>query len=140
MPKVSIVIPLYNKEKYIARAINSILAQTLSDCEIVVVDDGSTDKSADIVRSFDDSRIHLIQQANAGVSVARNKGIKESKAELVAFLDADDEWMPQFLQEMVVFISKKPVGLVLSNYLKWCNREAVLPNGKTLGRDYPRLF
>ncbi|KAF1079005.1 glycosyltransferase family 2 protein [Methanogenium sp. MK-MG] len=98
MPKVSVVIPLYNKEPHIARALNSVLSQTVQDFEVIVVDDGSTDGGAEVVRSFDDQRIRLIQQENQGVSAARNWGIEAAEAELIAFLDADDEWLPGFLE------------------------------------------
>lgn len=97
-PSISIVMPLYNKEKEVTRSINSVLAQTFDDFELIVVNDGSTDKGPDIVRIINDKRIRIIDQENGGVSVARNRGIKESKAELIAFLDADDEWKPDFLE------------------------------------------
>jgi glycosyltransferase involved in cell wall biosynthesis len=92
MPEFSIVIPLYNKGRHIARALNSILAQTVQDYEIIVVDDGSTDDGARVVSGFSDDRIHLIRQVNAGVSAARNRGIEAAGAGLIAFLDADDYW------------------------------------------------
>lgn len=95
---ISIVIPLYNKEKQIAHTLQSVFAQTFQDFEIVIVDDGSTDNSVMEVKKFDDPRVLLIQQSNAGVSAARNRGIEEANGELIAFLDADDEWMPEFLQ------------------------------------------
>jgi glycosyltransferase involved in cell wall biosynthesis len=106
MPCVSVVIPLYNKEPYIKRAIDSVLAQTVNNFELIVVDDGSTDMSANVVKSISDKRIRLIQQKNLGVSAARNRGIEESNADLIAFLDADDEWFPTFL-ETICFLRQK---------------------------------
>jgi|ADurb_Val_03_Slu_FD_contig_123_22404_length_4598_multi_4_in_1_out_0_3 glycosyltransferase involved in cell wall biosynthesis len=101
VPSVSIVIPLYNKEPYIARAINSVLNQTIQDFEVIVVDDGSTDEGNIVVKMFEDPRIILIKQENQGVSAARNRGIEEANAELIAFLDADDEWLPRFLETIL---------------------------------------
>ncbi len=97
-PAVSVIVPLYNKRETIARTINSILAQTFQSFELLIVDDQSTDGSKEIVRQFNDPRVQLMQQANAGPGTARNAGIRASCAEWVAFLDADDEWMPDYLQ------------------------------------------
>lgn len=108
MPLISVVIPLYNKELHIKRTIDSILAQKVQDFEIIVIDDGSTDKSAEVVKNFTDTRIRLIQQENAGVSAARNKGIENSKADIIAFLDADDEWTPSFLETVLRLREKYP--------------------------------
>ncbi|MDM5272778.1 glycosyltransferase family A protein, partial [Sulfurovum sp. zt1-1] len=97
----SVVIPLYNKEQYIAKTLESVLLQTFQEYEIIVVDDGSTDKSTFEVKRYNDNRIRLIQQENAGVSAARNRGIEEANYDLIAFLDADDEWLPNHLQELI---------------------------------------
>lgn len=105
---ISVIIPLYNKEAGIATALRSVLAQTYQDFEVIIVNDGSTDNSVTVVESFDDPRIKLIHQQNAGVSAARNRGIEEAKGEYVAFLDADDEWMPEFLAEIVTLQKEFP--------------------------------
>jgi len=110
VPAISVVIPLYNKGSYIARAINSVLAQTFQDFEVIVVDDGSTDDGAAVIKQFDDPRIQIIQQENMGVSAARNRGIEAARAELVAFLDADDEWLPEFLETILALRKKYPTA------------------------------
>ncbi len=98
MSQVSIIIALYNEGRYIRRTLDSVCAQTFDDCEVIVVDDGSTDDGPDIVKSYADSRVHLIRQENAGPGAARNRGVKESTAPFLAFIDADDEWLPDFLR------------------------------------------
>lgn len=104
----SIVIPLYNKAQTVELAIKSILSQTYQNFEIVVVDDGSTDNSVDVVNSIKDSRISLYKKENGGVSSARNYGISKSKCEHIAFLDADDLWADDFLETIYYLISKYP--------------------------------
>ena len=98
LPKISVVIPLFNKESYIERAISSIRIQDIADIEIIVIDDGSTDNGKNIVEAIPDGRIKVISQENQGVSVARNAGINAATSDLIAFLDSDDEWKPGFLQ------------------------------------------
>lgn len=105
---ISIVIPLYNKEKLVGSTLRSVLAQTYQDFEVVVVDDGSTDGSMAVVEAVDDPRIRIIRQKNGGVSAARNTGIRESKGEYIAFLDSDDHWTPDYLDSMVRLITKYP--------------------------------
>lgn len=100
----SIVIPIYNKCNYIKRAIESVLDQTYEDFELIIVNDGSTDNSLEIVNSFIDPRIKIINQRNFGVSVARNNGVKISNYNFIAFLDADDWWHSTFLGELVTLI------------------------------------
>lgn len=95
--KVSAIIPLYNKAPYIQRALDSVLAQTLQDLELIVVDDGSTDGGGEIVERCSDPRVRLIRQENGGPGAARNRGLREARGDIVAFLDADDEWLPRYL-------------------------------------------
>jgi glycosyltransferase involved in cell wall biosynthesis len=96
-PKFSVVIPAYNASSYIVDCLNSVLAQSETDFEALVVDDGSTDDTASVVSSFVDPRVHLIRRCNGGLAAARNTGIRAAKGELVAFLDADDRWCPDKL-------------------------------------------
>lgn len=111
-PLVSVVIPNYNYGRFLAQAIDSALAQTYPNVEIIVVDDGSTDDSAEILKSYSD-KIRRIKQTNRGVSSARNNGTAASKGELVAFLDADDVWLPEKLEKQVgIFQADDKVGLV----------------------------
>ncbi|MBX9924989.1 MAG: glycosyltransferase [Hyphomicrobiaceae bacterium] len=106
MTFVSVVIPLYETERYIAHAINSVLAQTYTDFEIVVVDDGSKDGGPAIARSYSDPRIRVVSQANRGLAGARNTGIREARGRYIALLDADDAWQPEKLETLVAALER----------------------------------
>lgn len=108
---VSVVIPSYNHGKYIAETIDAALAQTYQPLEVVVVDDGSTDNSAEVLASFGD-RIRWFAQKNSGVSRARNWGAGESRGEFIAFCDSDDVWVPQKLEKQIARFDDPEVGLV----------------------------
>lgn len=95
--KFSVVIPLYNKEHYIEATLRSVLSQTCTDYEVIVVDDGSRDDSLALARKFESDRVRIIHQENQGVAVARNTGILNAQGEFICFLDADDEWRPEYL-------------------------------------------
>jgi len=102
---ISVVIPLYNKETFIAETIQSVLDQSFTQFELIIVNDGSTDYSVSVVKQFQDSRIQLIEIEKSGVSKARNTGIRSSIYQWIAFLDADDWWDSKFLEEMVAAIA-----------------------------------
>ncbi len=111
-PKVSVIIPNYNYSQYLREAIDSVLAQTVADIEIVVVDDGSTDRSKEILDSYGE-RISAVYQQNQGVSAARNHGVSLSRGEFVAFLDADDAWLSTKIERQLdLFESDPDLGLV----------------------------
>lgn len=120
MPKISVIIPTYNRAHYIRFAIRSVLNQTFSDFELIIVDDGSIDNTRWIVNSFKDERIiYLPREVNKGPAAARNAGIKSSKGTLIAFLDDDDEGLPEKLECQVKVMEGNPeVGLVYAGYLK----------------------
>ena len=130
-PQFSVVIPLYNKADTILRTLRSVIQQKFRDFEIVVVDDGSKDSGAQLVESFDTNvPVRLIRQSNAGVSTARNHGVAESRGRYTAFLDADDEWHPDFLLELSKILLKFPKAEVIGTDY------AYIMNGKKIsGKD-----
>ena len=99
-PYFSVIIPLYNKEKYVSDTIKSVISQTFSDFEVIVINDGSTDLSQKTVEGFEDKRIKLFNLKNSGVSHARNYGVSMSNSDLIAFIDADDLWSPNHLKDL----------------------------------------
>ena len=107
MPKVSVIIPTYNSANYLPAAIESVLSQSFQDFEVIVIDDGSTDNTAMVVRDYE-PRIRYFCQTNSGVSKARNRGIEESKGEYVAFLDSDDTWLTDKLEHQIRALNQNP--------------------------------
>ncbi|HAN56206.1 MAG TPA: glycosyl transferase [Betaproteobacteria bacterium] len=124
--RIAIIMPCYNCAAHLATSIGSVLAQTYTDWELIVVDDGSTDTSAAQVATLDDPRIQLIRQANAGVSAARNRALQAANSELIAFLDADDTWAPTFLEAMLKALDAQPAAVLA--YCGWQN--IGLPGGR----------
>lgn len=114
MPKVSVIIPTYNRARYICRAVNSVLNQTITDHEIIIVDDGSTDNTKEVLAQYD-NRIVYLPQSNKGISASRNRGISAARGKYIAFLDSDDWWAPEKLAEQVKVLDANPkVGIVYS--------------------------
>src|SRR6188474_1008516 len=138
-PKVSVVIPVFNRPAAVRRAIDSVLAQTVQDFEIIVVDDGSTDGTAAAVTAIQDPRITLVKHdQRRGGSAARNSGIRASIAPYVAFLDSDDEWLPSKLErQLEVFENgKEDLGLVYTG-ADWVYSDGTARTFR--GRRYPDL-
>lgn len=123
---LSVVIPLYNKVSTVERAVRSVLAQTVQDFELIVVNNGSTDGSEKIVEGIHDPRIKLLSQDNQGVSMARNRGVMAAKSKWVAFLDADDEWRPTFLETVMRLREKYPEVDVCATAYQRCNAAGVM--------------
>lgn len=114
-PCVSVVMPVYNVENYVAAAIRSVLKQTYSDFELLIIDDGGQDGSVEICRGFSDPRIRIISQFNRGLAGARNTGIRHAQGEIIAFLDSDDVWHPKKLELHVNHLKRNPwVGVSYS--------------------------
>ncbi|MBR1783972.1 MAG: glycosyltransferase [Bacteroidales bacterium] len=138
----SIIMPLYNKAPYVRKAVEGVLSQTCGDWELWVVDDGSTDGSADDLKAFSDPRVNLVRQANAGVSAARNRGVAlsgeaEGASPYLCFLDADDWWDPTFLAEMAALVARHPeAGIYGTGYNIVKNgRKRVAPVGLADGYE-----
>lgn len=128
-PKISVIIPNYNYEKFISATIESVLSQTYENIEIIVVDDGSKDNSLEVLKNFGD-KIRVVQQKNAGVSAARNHGVSLSNGDFVAFLDADDIWLPEKLQcQINKFNADSKIGLV------HCSMTLIDPQNKPIGEN-----
>ena len=148
-PRVSVVIPTYNRESTIGIAIRSVLDQTFADFEILVVDDGSTDSTESVVRGFGDPRVFYVRQQHGGLpAVARNNGLRRARGEYVAFLDSDDLWLRDKLAVQVAYMDANPeVGLSYTNTYQFtrdpsrCQRKPWLSTEETLsGHVFEQLY
>ena len=118
--KISVIIPVYNVEKYLGKCLESVKNQTISDWELIAVDDGSSDKSADILRQYAgrDARIKVITQSNSGVSAARNAGLEAAKGDFVCFIDSDDFIHPQMLELLLNAAEKENADVAIASFCK----------------------
>lgn len=148
IPRFSIIVPLYNKAPYVSKALESIISQTFKDWECIVINDGSSDNSLEVVKNFVDEfkiydlRFKIVDQSNAGVAAARNNGVAVSHGEYVCFLDADDWWDPTFLEEMDrLILEYHDAGIYASNYIYYrpgkTHVALSLPPGYI---DYPKAY
>ena len=143
-PRFSVIMPLYNKERYLKKAIESVIAQTYRDFELIIIDDGSTDNSLEVVRGLkiEDRRLKILTQSNSGVAVARNNGVAASEGEYMCFLDADDWWESTFLEEMDRLIAEYPdAGIYASNYIYYKPGKTHVALNLSRGYiDYPKAY
>ncbi len=132
-PRISVILPVYNRANALPRAVRSVLDQRFADFELVIVDDGSADESLAVARSFEDNRVQVIQLGqNRGPSAARNAGIRKARAPLIAFLDSDDSYLPDKLECVVAeFDHRAELDLLVDSFLK------VQPSGKQVVRRNP---
>lgn len=128
MPKFSVVIPVYNKEAFLQKTIESVLQQSFTDFEIIIINDGSTDRSADIIKQFKNERIKNFHQENQGVAHARHRGIQEATSDHIALLDADDLWLENHLSTLKESIDLFPkAALYATNYKIRYTKEVIRP-------------
>lgn len=136
MSKVSVIIPLYNKQNSIGYTIDSVLAQDFKDFELLIINDGSTDNSLEVINKYTDSRIHIINKKNEGVSMTRNRGVQEASSDLIFFLDADDKIYPDCLSVLMRLYEDYPnADLWSANYEKGYNHAQ-----STVLADLPRGY
>jgi len=140
MPRFSVVLPTYNRAGTLPRAVSSVLTQSMGDLELIVIDDGSTDGTADGLTTLD-PRVNLIRQENRGVSSARNAGLRASSGELIAFIDSDDEWLPRRLEIAAAFFDALPQEDILQTEILIRlegGGESIFPRAE-IAYWYPRL-
>ena len=128
MPTVSVIMPCYNAARFLPTSVGSVLAQTFTDWELIIVDDGSTDGTRQWLSVQQDPRISVIRQPNRGVSAARNAGLQVAQGRYVAFLDADDTWSPRFMDRMLAALRARPEAVLA--YCGWQNIGLPGPRGE----------
>ncbi|MBD2513109.1 glycosyltransferase [Nostoc muscorum FACHB-395] len=139
-PTVSVIIPTYQRGHLVSQAINSVLAQTYKDYEIIVINDGSQDNTPQVLAEFSDRRITAIHQANQGLSAARNAGIRSARGKYIAFLDDDDLWEPQKLEKQIPVLEANPrIGLIYSDSLFFSDKRGLLPGSYNTAFPTPNL-
>ena len=140
IPKVTVIIPTYNYGHFLGEAIQSVLDQSLQEWELIVVDDGSTDNTREVVAAFADPRIHYVHQQNRGNPAARNAALRLATGEYVAFLDADDMWFPEKLDKQVAQLDRLPptVGLVYGDVYLFNNEDGTIIRSFLQGRRPPQ--
>ena len=138
MVKISVVIPVFNKGFILNETLNSVLQQTFTNFEIIIINDGSTDNSLEVLSKFNDLRIHVYSQENKGAAAARNLGIEKSSGEFIAFLDADDYWFPNHLEELIKLEKQYPnCGCYCSRYQIKNTKNSILnPTFKNISSEF----
>jgi glycosyltransferase involved in cell wall biosynthesis len=130
MPLISVIIPVYNSEETIHQTIESVLNQTFSDFELIIINDGSTDSTLEIVSNIPDSRLSIYSYPNSGVSITRNRGIQKAKGEYIAFIDADDLWTPDKLESQYLALQASPDSGVAYSWIDYISESGeVIPGG-----------
>lgn len=139
-PAVSVIIPTYQRGHLVSQAINSVLAQTYEDYEIIVINDGSEDNTPQVLAQFSDRHITAIHQANQGLSAARNAGIRSARGKYIAFLDDDDLWEPQKLEKQISVLEANPrIGLIYSDSLFFSDKRGLFPGSYNTAFPTPNL-
>lgn len=133
---VSVIIPVYNRQATISRAIDSVLGQTYTNIEIIVVDDGSCDDTMEILKGYSDSRMRIFSQNHEGACVARNRGIDEAKGKYIAFQDSDDEWMPDKLSKQLSYMSENHFKICYCPYLLFASGIRTVPEDYSCKNKY----
>ncbi|MFC2061357.1 glycosyltransferase family 2 protein [Elusimicrobiota bacterium] len=130
MNKYSVIIPSYNRKLFLGKAVETVLSQSYAEFEIIIIDDGSTDGTKELLEKYEDERIRYIYQDNRGVSSARNRGLKEAQGEYIAFLDSDDWWHRDKLTETDLAVEDNPEYLIFHTQEKWYRNGKVLNQKK----------